>query len=175
MKHILTGFLAFTLLSAFAETPPPIEVRFCPASAIHTYPLESRREVNSLLLQNVAVLNHSAAAFKIRAVTIELLQSGKVTDSRRLEASELQRFAERGAKMQAGGVLQQVAFQFGGTSVIPSDVKLAGPDLNENQSLLITSQVFAFTGPRASLRVKVDGNTGGKAPERGRARPTKNP
>ena len=167
MKQILTVLLVFTVcfLSAFAETPPPIEVRFCPASAVHTYPLESRREVNSLLLQNVAVLNHSASAFKIKAVTIELLQSGKVTDSRRLEAGELQRIAERGAKMQAGGVLQEVAFQFCGTSLIPSDVKLAGPDLNENQALLITSQVFAFTGPRDSLRVKVDGNRGGKTTE----------
>ena len=165
MKHILIVFLVFTLSPAFAETPPPIEVRFCPQSAVHTYPLESRREVNSLLLQNVAVLNHSAAAFKIRAVTIELLQSGNVTDSRRLEASELQRFAERGAKMQAGGILQQVAFQFCGTSLIPSDVKLAGPDLNENQALLITSQVFAFTGSRDSLRVKVEGDSGGKTKE----------
>jgi murein DD-endopeptidase MepM/ murein hydrolase activator NlpD len=165
MKHILTGFLAFTLLSADAETPPPIEVRFCPATAVHTYPLEDRREVNSLLLQNVAVLNHSAPALKIKAVTIELLQSGKVTDSRRLEANALQRFADRGAKMQAGGVLQPVAFQFCGTRLIPSDVKLGGPDLNENQALLITSQVFAFTGPRDSLRVKVEGNSGGKTKE----------
>jgi murein DD-endopeptidase MepM/ murein hydrolase activator NlpD len=165
MKHILTAFLAFTLSSAFAETPPPIKVRFCPASAVHTYPLETRREVNSLLLQNVAVLNHSASAFKVKAVTIELLQSGKVMDSRRLEADALQRFAERGAKMQAGGALEQIAFQFCGTTLIPSNVKLAGPDLNENQALLITSQVFAFTGPRDSLRVKVEGDSGGKTKE----------
>jgi murein DD-endopeptidase MepM/ murein hydrolase activator NlpD len=165
MKHILIVFLVFILLSASAETRPPIEVRFCPASAVHTYPLESRREVNSLLLQNVAVLNHRASAFKIKAVTIELLQSGKVTDSRRLEANALQRFVERGAKMQAGGALEQVAFQFCGTSLIPSNVKLAGPDLHENQALLITSQVFAFTGPRDSLRVKVAGDSGGKTKE----------
>ena len=56
MKHILTGFRAFTSLSSHAETPPSIEVRLCAASAVHTYPLESRREVNGLLLQNVAIL-----------------------------------------------------------------------------------------------------------------------
>lgn len=56
MKHILAGFLAFTSLSAFAETPPSIGVRFRPASAVHTYPLESPREVNGLLLQNGAIL-----------------------------------------------------------------------------------------------------------------------
>jgi hypothetical protein len=56
MKHTLTGFRAFTSLSAHAETPFSIEVRLCPASAVHTYPLESRREVNGLLLQNGAIL-----------------------------------------------------------------------------------------------------------------------
>ena len=82
MKHILTGFLAFTLCfsSAFAETPPPIEVRFCPASAVHTYPLESRRDLQSLMLQNVAVINHGEAPFKIDIIELELLQTGHVLD-----------------------------------------------------------------------------------------------
>src|SRR5947208_1665374 len=162
MKHILTGFRAFTSLSTHAETPPSIEIRFCPASAVHTYPLESRREVNSLLLQNVAVLNHGTATFKIKSVTLELLQSGKVTDSRQLDINAIQRIADRSAKMQAGRVLQQVAFQFCGTSLIPPDVKLAGPNLDTKQALLITSQVFAFTGKHDSLRVSVQGDLDGK-------------
>jgi hypothetical protein len=54
-----------SLLSAAAESPKPVEVRFCPASAIRTYPLESRRALQSLLLQNVAVINHDEAPFKI--------------------------------------------------------------------------------------------------------------
>jgi hypothetical protein len=112
MKHILTGFLAFTLCfsSAFAEAPPPIEVRFCPASAVHTYPLESRRDLQSLILQNVAVINHGEAPFKIDHIEIELLQSGEVLDSQKLNGNVIQRFAERGAKMQEASVLKQIAF-----------------------------------------------------------------
>jgi murein DD-endopeptidase MepM/ murein hydrolase activator NlpD len=157
--------LALFASSATAATAQSIEIRFCPASAVRTYPLESRREVNSLLLQNVAVINQGPAAFKIKTVTIELLQYGKVAESRQLDAGAIQRFADRGAKAQAGGVLQQVAFQFCGTSLIPPGVKLAGPQLDEKQALLITSQVFAFTGARDSLRVRVEGDSGGKTKE----------
>ena len=164
MKRAVIVFFALKVCSAFAivETKPSIEIRFCPASAVHTYPLESRREVNSLLLQNVAVLNHGTVTFKIKTVTLELLQSGKVTDSRQLDINAIQRIADRSAKMQAGGVLQQVAFQFCGTSLIPPDVKLAGPNLDTKQALLITSQVFAFTGKHDSLRVSVEGDVAGK-------------
>ena len=166
MRHSLAVAalaLAFGISPIVAATPSSIEVRFCPGSVVHTYPLESRREINGLLLPNAAVLNQGSSAFKIKSVTIELLQSGKVTDSRQLDAAALQRFGDQGAKMQAGGVLKDVAFQFCGDKLIPSDVKLGGPTLETKQALLITSQVFAFRGPRDSLRVNVEGEVGGKA------------
>jgi murein DD-endopeptidase MepM/ murein hydrolase activator NlpD len=167
MKQIIIVFLAITLCSASAvtKTAPSVEIRFCPALAVHTYPLESRRELQGLLLQNLAVINHGAAAFKIKAVVLELLQSGKVTDLKQLDASDIQRAADRGAKMQAGGVLKEVAFQFCGTNLIPPAVKLAGPNLERDQALLVTSQVFAFNGTRDTLRVRVEGEMAGKATE----------
>lgn len=174
-KYLIASLSALALFTCDVLTAaaPAVEIRFCPASAVYTYPLESRREVNSLLLQNVAVLNRGTAMFKIKTVTLELLQSGKVTDSRQLDISAIQRIADRGAKMQAGGVLQQVAFQFCGTSLIPSDVKLAGANLDARQALLITSQVFAFTGKRDSLRVSVEGDVDGKITKVSNALPIK--
>jgi murein DD-endopeptidase MepM/ murein hydrolase activator NlpD len=62
-------------------------------------------------------------------------------------------------------VLEQVAFQFCGKNLIPPPVKLAGPTLNHDQALLVTSQVFAFSGPRDILRVRVRGNLAGKTTE----------
>jgi murein DD-endopeptidase MepM/ murein hydrolase activator NlpD len=167
MKHIITGLFAFAfcLSSAGAETATPIEIRFCPPSAVRTYPLESRRELQSLLLQNLAVINRGAATFKIKAITIELLRSGKVVESRRLDPTDLQRAADRGAKMQAAGMLKDVAFQFCGTNLITPALKLAGPNLDRDQALLVTSQVFAFTGTRDMLRVRAEGEVAGKAKE----------
>lgn len=154
-----------SLLSAAAETPRSVEIRFCPASAVRTYPLESRRNLQSLLLQNVALVNHGSTPFKIDDIEIELLESNRVVESRKLNRDAVQRIADRGAKLQAAGILQQVGFQFCGTDLIAPDIKLGGPSLDRNRALLITQQAFAFNDARDTLRVRVHGNVDGHAAE----------
>jgi hypothetical protein len=165
MKYFAMTFFAVWSLSAFAEAPKSVEIRFCPASAVRTYPLESRRDVQSLLLQNVAVINHGDAPFKIDSIDIELLQSNQVVESRRLDREAVQRLADRGAKLQTAGVLKQVAFQFCGTNLIGPPIKLAGATLARDQALLIAEQVFAFRGARDTLRVRAHGNVDGHVTE----------
>ena len=165
MKQFTVALFAFWLLSAFAEKPQSVEIRFCPASAVRTYPLESRRDLQSLLLQNVAVINHGGAPFKIENIEIELLRSNRVLESRNLDREAVQRIADRGAKLQAAGILQQVGFQFCGTDLIAPSIKLAGATLARDQALLIASQVFAFNGARDTLRVRAHGNVDGHAAE----------
>ncbi|PYL41193.1 MAG: hypothetical protein DMF36_00410 [Verrucomicrobia bacterium] len=114
MKYSVAVCLMLALLSAAAETPRSVEIRFCPASAIRTYPLESRRDLQSLLLQNVAVINHGSAPFKIENIEIELPRSNRAIESRDMDREAVQRIADRGAKLQAAGILQQVGFQFCG-------------------------------------------------------------
>jgi hypothetical protein len=160
----LSALAVFTSATP-ATTVPSVEIRFCPASAVRTYPLESRREVQSLLLQNVAVINHSSAALKINAIELELLQAGLVLDTKKLDAKAIDRIADQGLKMQAADVLTQVAFQFCGTNLIAPSIKLAGPKLHRDQALLVTSQVFAFTGARDNLRVRVQGTIAGHTKE----------
>ncbi|HZR06568.1 MAG TPA: M23 family metallopeptidase [Candidatus Udaeobacter sp.] len=167
MKCSVALFSALLLpaLNAVAETKPEIEIRFCPASAVRTYPLESRRDLQSLMLQNLAVINHGSAPFKVDNIELELLQSRQVLDSKKLDGTTIKHFADRGAKMQTAGVLKEVAFQFCGTSLIEPSVKLAGPTLSREQALLITGQVFAFNGAREAFRVRVHGQVDGHARE----------
>ncbi|PYK13308.1 MAG: hypothetical protein DME65_02230 [Verrucomicrobia bacterium] len=165
MKYFTLAFFALWLSSAFAEKPQSVEIRFCPASAVRTYPLESRRDLQSLLLQNAAVINHGSAPFKIDGIDVELLQSNQVVESRRLDREAVQRFADRGAKLQAADVIKQVAFQFCGTDLIGPNIKLGGLILDRDRALLITQQVFAFTGARDTLRVRVHGNLDDHATE----------
>jgi murein DD-endopeptidase MepM/ murein hydrolase activator NlpD len=165
MKFCAALCLMLSLLSVAAETPKSVEIRFCPASAVRTYPLESRRDVRSLLLQNVAVINHGGAPFKIDSIDVELLQANHVVESRKLDREAVQRIADRGAKLQAAGILQQVGFQFCGTDLIAPSIKLAGATLARDQALLIAEQVFAFRGARDALRVRVHGNIDGRAAE----------
>ena len=165
MKYLIVAFFAVWSLSAFAEPLKSVEVRFCPASAVRTYPLESRRDLQSLLLQNAAVINHGQSAFDVKEIELELLEAGQVRDTKKLDARAIQRIADRGAKLQAAGVLQQVGFQFCGNDLIAPNIKLAGPKLDRDQALLIASQVFAFSGARDTLRVRVHGNLDGRATE----------
>lgn len=165
MKYLTVVFFAVWSLSAFAEPPKSLEVRFCPASAVRTYPLESRRDLQSLLLQNAAVINHGQSAFDVKEIELELLEAGQVRDTKKLDARAIQRIADRGAKLQAAGVLQQVGFQFCGNDLIAPNIKLAGPKLDRDQALLIASQVFAFSGARDTLRVRVHGNLDGRTTE----------
>ena len=165
MKYFTVAFFAVWSLSAFAEKPQSVEIRFCPASAVRTYPLESRRDLQSLLLQNVAVINHGTAPFKIENIEIELLRSNRVIESRNVDREAVQRIADRGAKLQAAGILQHVGFQFCGTDLIAPSIKLAGATLARDQALLIASQVLAFNGARDTLRVRVHGNIDGHAAE----------
>ena len=165
MKYLTLAFFAVWSLSAFAEPPKSVEIRFCPASAVRTYPLESRRDLQSLLLQNAAVINHGQSAFDVKEIELELLEAGQVRDTKKLDARAIQRIADRGAKLQAAGVLQQVEFQFCGNDLIAPNIKLAGPKLDRDQALLIASQVFAFSGARDTLRVRVHGNLDGRTTE----------
>jgi murein DD-endopeptidase MepM/ murein hydrolase activator NlpD len=165
MKYFTGAFFALALSAAAAEESKPVEIRFCPASAVRTYPIENRRELQSLLLQNVAVINQGDAAFKIDHIDIELLQSNRVVESRKLDHDAVQRIADRGAKLQAGGLLKQAAFQFCGTDLIAPSIKFAGPVLDQNQAVLITSQVFAFNGMRDTIRFRVHGEIAGQTQE----------
>jgi murein DD-endopeptidase MepM/ murein hydrolase activator NlpD len=165
MKYLTLAFFTVWSLSAFADPPKSVELRFCPASAVRTYPLESRRDLQSLLLQNVAVINHGNAPFKIADIDIELLQANRVVESRKLDQEAVQRLADRGAKLQGAGILEQVAFQFCGTDLVGPSIKLAGATLARDQALLIVEQIFAFRGARDTLRVRVHGNLDGRTTE----------
>src|SRR5262245_19844915 len=117
------GALGIALLTvAFsinaARGVPPVEIRFCPGSAVHAYPLESQRGIQSLLLHNVVCINHGNS-FAVTALELELLHSGKVIDSRKFYKRALKELAEKGVKVQASGMLQLLGFQFCGTNLIP--------------------------------------------------------
>src|SRR5262249_49882274 len=118
MKYFTVALFVTSLWSAFAEQPQSVEIRFCPASAARTYPLESRRDLQSLLLQNAAIINHGQGTFDVKEIELELLQAGQVLDTKKLDAKVIQRLGDRGAKLQSAGVLKEVAFQFCGSDLI---------------------------------------------------------
>ena len=172
MRHIalaLSAALAAApaLAQAPAASPPAatLEVRFCPATEARTWPLESRRGIHSLVLQNAAVVNRGTAAVEITGIDLELLAGGKVVDRRHLAGADLQAIAAFGPRLQGSGQLELLGFQFCGKALIGDGVELAGPTLAASQAMLIAQQPFAFRGERDTVRVRAHGRRGGEAVE----------
>ncbi len=145
-----------------AQETATLEIRFCPAAQARTFPLESSRGVQSLLLQNAAIINHGVSSAEITEVTLELLRDANPVDIRRIAGSDLVGMADSGAVIQKSGMMKLVAFQFCGSSLIADGMTLAGPTLASNQALLIAQQPFAFKGKRDALRVRVRARIDGR-------------
>lgn len=151
--------------AAPAQNGVTLEIRFCPAAQVRTYPLETRRGVQSLLLQNAVVINRGDAPASIRSVDLELLQESQVLDARRISGAALERAVASGPALQQSGLMRAIAFQFCGNALIGDDVALAGPALQPRQAMLLTQQPFAYRGARDTLRIRVHADISGKEVE----------
>jgi len=151
---VVAAFLLSGGAALSAEDTAKVEIRFCPSAQVRTFPLESRRGVQSLLLQNVAIINHAAAPAEVTAIDVELLSGGVAVDTRRIAGDDLVRIAASGPKLQDSGMLQAIAFQFCGSALIADGVTLAGPTLAPGQAMLILQQPFAWRGARDALLVR---------------------
>lgn len=148
---------------AVASEGGPIEIRFCPATEVRIFPLESQRSVQSLVVQNVAVINRRATKAQLTSIDFELQRDGVVIDTRSIPAEDLTRIAASGQALQKSGMIKLLAFQFCGSSLIDEHTTLAGPDLAQDQAILITQQPFAYKGRRDALLLRahavVDGHS----------------
>jgi murein DD-endopeptidase MepM/ murein hydrolase activator NlpD len=167
-KHALAlacSFIAYVPLAAQAQYAGELEIRFCPAAQVRTYPLESRRDIRSLVLQNLVVINHGSAPVEVASVTLSLMQGADALDERRIQGAELQQYTSTGPKLQAAGMLELLAFQFCGQELIPAGTKLSGPQLAPGQALLLTYTTMAFRGKRDTLRASVSAHAGERSLE----------
>lgn len=147
---------------AAAPQPTGIEIRFCPSAKVRSYPLDSLRGVQSLLLQNAAVVNVGTSDLSIDQVVISLANKGQAIDSRTLGAEQIAAAVRGGAAIKASGMMDLAAFQFCDGKLL-NGAALAGPSLHPGQALLLMQNVFAWKGARTDLKVEVRGHRGDSA------------
>lgn len=153
--------LTLAIASFFASAASALEVRFYPGERIYAYELSAMHGANSLIAQNIAIINDGPAAIDVREVSLDLMQGDRALDTRTLGAAELTRFAAGYAPLQAAGMLDTLSFQFGGAQLLPAGRMLSADlTLEPGEAIMITSQVFAFSGARDRLRVRVNGDGG---------------
>lgn len=160
MKIVMGGAAALLLLgSAAVAAPaaptgavPPIEVRFCPGAVAHPYPLDSLRNVQGLLLQNVVVINHGPP-LKLEAVELELRRAGETIDSRLISGAALEGAVKQGQAVKMSGMLEVAAFQFCDGALLNGAALADDATLETGEAVLIAQQPFAWKGARDELRV----------------------
>ena len=165
MKRAAFGLVGLVLMAGSASAgsqPDPVEVRFCPASSVHSYPLDTMHDASSVLLQNVAFINRSSNPVTIDAVEIALQSAGQSVESRRLNADALAKSAKGAAAMESMGFLKLAAFQFCGTALLGTSPLSGTTTLAPGAALLVASQPIAFKGQRDQLVVSAF--TGGAKP-----------
>lgn len=136
-----------------AEKP---EVRVCPGAAIWTYPLESQRSVNSLVVQAIALLNPpGGSSFHTDSVEFQLLNKSEVKDSRTLSKAELAKAATAAPQLEA--LNQVLPGQFCDGALLGPAKLAKSLTIAPAEALVLSAETFAWAGPRDALQVIVRG------------------
>lgn len=160
MRTSVAAVFLFALTLAGAAVAAEPTIRAYPHGPLYAYPLDSVRGVQSLVLQNAAVINTTDAPMTVGTVTLELLRGGQVIESRVLTGADIEKLAKGGAALQGGGMIEAVAFQFGDVLGKPAAKLAATPTLAPGEGLLIAGQVFSWSGKRDALRITVRAGPG---------------
>jgi len=157
MRALLPAVVVASCL--FTSAAAALEIRFYPEARVYAYELDAAHGARSVIVHNIAVINDGAAPVTLNDVAIELMAGERALDRRTLGQEELARTAAGGAGLQQAGMLDALAFQFGGARLLPEGTRLS-PDLSldPGEAIIVTSQVFAFRGARDRVRVRVNGD-----------------
>lgn len=154
------AWLIATQTSLAAPSPQPggakPEVRFCPGTAVWTYPLESQRSVNSLVVQAVAIFNPvGGGPFQIDSVEFQLLSKKEVKDSRTLSKAELAKATA--AAPQLEGLNQVLPGQFCDGALFGESKLAKTLTIAPGEALVLLAETFAWVGTRDAVQVIVRG------------------
>ncbi len=160
MRRMLMSLTVLCSLAAL-DTAQALEVRFYPTEKVRAYELDADRGVRSVVLQNVAIINDGDEDVTISQVMLEVTERGVTQEIKPLRAADLDRMAAAGAGLQSSGMLATLAFQFGGTALLPKGISLSGTRvLKPGTALLVPQQVLAYSGKRDGIRVNVQTRSG---------------
>ncbi|HET6971125.1 MAG TPA: M23 family metallopeptidase [Phenylobacterium sp.] len=163
--RLITTMAAFALLAAgSAHAAPALELRLCPAKALHALPLAPGTRFQSLVVPNVALANMGGGEATLSEVTFDLLDKGAVVDTRRLAGDALRAAVKGGAAVEPQ--LGIFGFQFCDGKLLGEHPKFATTDaLGAGTVALVANQTFGWKGSRDTLRITAHATRGGKAEE----------
>lgn len=159
MKFVfLVIWLAAVGIGTAPVTAASTDIQFCPSGELRTHPLESRRQIESVVLQDLAIVRQEAGDVEITGIDIDLLHSGETIDTRRLVGSQLKYSLSQGAVPRPTQTPTTVPCA--NWEEEPLGAASGNPILAQNRALFLAPQLLTFQGPRDSVRVTVRGRSG---------------
>lgn len=161
--------MLITLITAVAlsSTQPAgspvekLEIRSCPSKLLHTAPLAPGTRFQSLVVPDLAIINHGGSSLHIEDVTFELMNKGESIDSRRLAGETLAEAVRAGAAAQAQ--VEFIPFQYCDGKLLERSKSLSSePKLAPQTAVLVANQTFGWKGARDELKITMRASSAGE-------------
>ena len=157
--HLLAFVLAVPAVPARA-----LEIRFHPPEVVYTYEVDPARQLTSVVLQNIAVVQEGAGSVTLDTLEIQVLAQGQVTQTLVVSAGELEASAQRMHAMAGQGVLKLYDFYFQTSRYMDGLAMAPDRNLKPGTALVTFGKPMLLVGAPDKVEVVARGTDGaGKA------------
>lgn len=148
-----------------------LDVRFHPGEVVHPYPSSPLRDLSTVVIQNIALVQREGGAVTLDSIDIQALAGGQVVQSRTIPAERIEASAKRLSAMEASGLLKLYDFQLQTSRSLGEGIKPSpGRTLQNGTGLLITGTPLLLSGPADEIVVLAHGTDAGGKPVEARGR-----
>jgi murein DD-endopeptidase MepM/ murein hydrolase activator NlpD len=152
--------LVFASLALFPLSVSALEVRFHPGDAVYPYEVDPDRGLSTVVLQQIVVLQRSTepGAVTVESLEIQVLGAGQVRQVLFVPAADLDRSAEKLAKLSAAGLLKAYDFQLQTSRSLGEGIRVAtGRTLAPGSGLIVMGRALLLSGATDQITVVAHG------------------
>jgi hypothetical protein len=133
------------------------EVRFYPENKVYLVESSVEHGLNSLVIQNIGILQTEDKELDLQSVTVELMDGDQVRQSLIYSKPEIEKAAKGLSALQKQGILKLLEFQFPISTFLGKDVVLSSSTkLSLAQAIILPHTVFEVKGQPQNVRVHVE-------------------
>lgn len=134
-----------------------LEVKFYPQDKIYLFESSPEHGLNSVLIQNIGILQANDKEVDLQSVTVEIIDGDQARQSLTYRKPEIENAAKKFAGLQQQGILKLLEFQFPINIFLTKDVVLSPTTkLTQGQAVILPHTVFEVKGQPQKVRVQVD-------------------
>jgi hypothetical protein len=146
--------ITIVLVLLCASPALALSVRVHPGAFVYLFEEAPERDLYSVVVQNIAVLNDQANSCVLNSVQLEAVRRGAPVVTLYVNAEELDAAANRTAALSKQGVLKAYDFYFQTSRYLPEDVKFSSSrTLEPGNAILISTRSMLVPGAAEQIKI----------------------